>query len=83
MAEKTSSPSVTEYAPPQLIGWVPAIDQGRPMGIDRPPDTVEVKVVTTREGLAVVALGESAETAAQILESLGIRPDRIRRMLCG
>ena len=67
---------------PDMGGWQPALNSGRPMG-NPAPGEVKLKVVITPKGVTVFALSEQPDTSNKLLEDTGFEKSRIKGMLCG
>ncbi len=71
----------TKYTP-DMLGWLPALNNGQPMG-NPAPGEVKLKIVITPKGVTVFALSEQPDTSNKLLEDTGFEKSRIKGMLCG
>ena len=69
-------------APAGMVGWLEEMDAGEPLAASGPGE-IQVRVVARDGRVVVVALGERSEDARTLIKGMGLRPEFLRRILCG
>jgi hypothetical protein len=70
-----------ELAPTGMVGWVDEAG-GEPLAVAGPGE-LRVRVVFSAGRVVVIAVGHEDDQAVALLERLQLRPELLRRMLCG
>jgi hypothetical protein len=69
-------------APPGMTGWLDEAELGEPLVLSGEGE-MRIKIVPTENGISFFVLTDKPGEGRKVLESLGIPPNRILRMLCG
>lgn len=72
-----------KLSPPSMIGWVDELDEGTPMAVEPGLGRLRFRVVISPKAVTIIALGDDPEASQKLLEQSCLRPDQVRRVLCG